>query len=184
MGILAIANWRSIYGLLAVVGMVLILALALGLDESIKSRDLNAIKPHRVIGNYLLVLNNRVFSGVPSPRLLSFGLVISATSAIALVLVSMTGAAQLLTLLPLLIINTFCDGLIAPNAIHHALESVEDTAGSAAALIGFLEMLSCSLASVLISFFFDGHTVNIMSQVMALFAIASLATYTQLQFHK
>ncbi|MGB7711606.1 MAG: hypothetical protein WBL95_19060 [Microcoleus sp.] len=108
----------------------------------------------------------------------------SATSAIALVLVSMTDAAQLLTLLPLLIINTFCDGLIAPNAIHHALESVEDVAGSAAALIGFLEMLAGSLASVLVSFFFDGHTVNIMSQVMALFAIASLATYTQLQFHK
>jgi MFS transporter, DHA1 family, multidrug resistance protein len=182
--ILAIANWRAIYGLLAVVGLVLILTIALGLDESIKSRDLNAIKPHRLIGNYLLVLNNRVFSGVPSPRLLGFGLVIAATSAIALVLVSITGVAQLLTLLPLLIINTFCDGLIAPNAIHHALESVEDVAGSAAALIGFLEMLSGSLASFLIGFFFDGHTVNVMSEVRALFAIASLATYTQLQFHK
>ncbi len=233
-GILAIANWRSIYGLLAVGGLILLLAIALGLDESIKSRDLNAIKPHRLIGNYLRVLNNRVFigyalvdalsfgclfayvaasslvminvlgistttygliyastgigivagsfisgllnnRGVPSPRLLGFGLVISATSAITLVLISMTGAAQLLTLLPLLIINTFCYGLIAPNAIHHALESVEDIAGSAAALIGFLEMLCGSLASVLVSLFFDGHTVNVMSQVMALFAIASLA---------
>ena len=242
-GILAIANWRSIYGLLAVGGLILLLAIALGLDESIKSRDLNAIKPHRLIGNYLRVLNNRVFigyalvdalsfgclfayvaasslvminvigistttyglifaltgigivagsflsgllnnRGVPSSRLLGFGLVISATSAITLVLVSMTGAAQLLTLLPLLIINTFCYGLIAPNAIHHALESVEDTAGSAAASIGFLEMLGGSLASVLVSFLFDGHTVNVMSEVMALFAIASLATYSQVRFNK
>ncbi len=242
-GILAISSWRGIYGLLAVGGLILILIIALGLDESIKSRDLNALKPHRLIGNYLRVLNNRVFigyalvdalsfgclfayvaasslvminvlgistttyglifastgigivagsflsgllnnRGVPSPRLLGFGLVISATSAIILVLVSMTGAAQLLTLLPLLIINTFCYGIIAPNAIHHALESVEDTAGSAAALIGFLEMLGGSLASALVSFFFDGHTVNVMSEVMALFAIASLATYSQLQFHK
>ncbi len=242
-GILAIASWRGIYGLLAVGGLILLLIIALGLDESIKSRDLNAIKPHRLIGNYLRVLNNRVFigyalvdalsfgclfayvaasslvminvlgistttyglifaatgigivagsflsgllnnRGVPSPRLLGFGLVISATSAIALVLVSMTGVAQLLTLLPLLIVNTFCYGLIAPNAIHHALESVEDTAGSAAALVGFLEMLAGSLASALVSFFFDGHTVNVMSEVMALFAIASLATYSQLQFHK
>jgi DHA1 family bicyclomycin/chloramphenicol resistance-like MFS transporter len=242
-GILAIANWRSIYGLLAVGGLILLLAIALGLDESIKSRDLNAIKPHRLIGNYLRVLNNRVFigyalvdalsfgclfayvaasslvminvlgistttyglifaltgigivagsflsgllnnRGVPSSRLLGFGLVISATSAITLVLVSMTGAAQLLTLLPLLIINTFCYGLIAPNAIHHALESVEDTAGSAAASIGFLEMLGGSLASVLVSFLFDGHTVNVMSEVMALFAIAALATYSQVRFNK
>ncbi|MEG4918093.1 multidrug effflux MFS transporter [Microcoleus sp. B7-D4] len=242
-GILAISSWRGIYGLLAVGGLILILTIALGLDESIKSRDLNAIKPHRLIGNYLRVLNNRVFigyalvdalsfgclfayvaasslvminvlgistttyglifastgigivagsfisgllnnRGVPSPRLLGFGLAISATSAITLVLVSMTGAAQLLTLLPLLIINTFCYGLIAPNAIHHALESVEDIAGSAAASIGFLEMLAGSLASFLVSVFFDGHTVNVMSEVMALFAIASLAIYSKMQFHK
>jgi len=57
-------------------------------------------------------------------------------------------------------------------------------AGSAAAVIGALEMLGGVLASFLIGFFFDGHTVNVMSEVMALFAIASLATYTQLQFHK
>ena len=241
--ILAISNWRAIYGLLAVIGLVLILALVLGLDESIKSLDLNAIKPHRLIGNYLRVLSNRVcmgyafvnmlsfgcmfayvagsslvminvlristttyglmfastaigivaglftskilnIRGIPSARLLSFGLVIAATSAIALVVVSVSGAAQLLTLLPLLIINTFCYGLIAPNAIHNALQSVEEMAGSAAAVIGALEMLGGVLASFLIGFFFDGHTVNVMSEVMALFAIASLATYSQLQFYK
>jgi drug resistance transporter, Bcr/CflA subfamily len=241
--ILAIANWRAIYGLLAVVGLVLILALALGLDESIKSRDLNAIKPHRLIGNYLRILSNQVcigyalvnmlsfgcmfayvagsslvminvlristttyglmfastaigivaglftskilnIRGIPPARLLSFGLVFAATSAIALVVVSVSGAAQLLTLLPLLIINTFCYGVIAPNAIHNALQSVEDTAGSAAASIGFLEMLGGSLASVLVSFLFDGHTVNVMSEVMALFAIAALATYSQVRFNK
>ncbi|NQE32785.1 multidrug effflux MFS transporter [Microcoleus asticus] len=242
-GVLAIANWRAIYGVLAVGGLVLILAIALGLDESIKSRDVNALKPHRLIENYLRVLSNRVCigyalvnalsfgcmfayvagsplvmlkvlgiskttygllfastaigtmagsflsgqlntRGVPPARLLGFGLALAATSAIALVVVSVSGAAQVLTLLPLLIINTFCYGLIAPNAIHNALHSVPEMAGSAAAIIGFLRMLAGALASALIGFFFDGHTVNVMSEVMALFAIASLATYTQLQFHK
>jgi Major Facilitator Superfamily. len=126
-------------------------------------------------------LNTR---GVPPARLLGFGLALAATSAIALVVVSVSGAAQVFTLLPLLIINTFCYGLIAPNAIHNALQSVPEIAGSAAAVIGFLRMLAGALASALIGFFFDGHTVNVMSEVMALFAIASLATYTQLQFHK
>jgi|GEM_PF-2250790 len=235
-GILAIASWRGIYGVLAVGGLVLILAIALGLDESIKSLDINALKPHRLIGNYLRVLNNRVFigyalvdalsfgclfayvaasslvmidilgisttyglifastgigivagsfvsellknRGVPSPRLLGFGLVSSATSAITIVLVLMTGAAQLFTL-HLLIINTFCYGLIAPNAIYHALQLVENIAGSAAAVIGFMEMLGGSFASLLISFLFDRHTVNVMSEVMALFAMA--ITYTQIQ---
>lgn len=241
--VLKIANWRAIYGVLAIVGLVLILAIALGLEESIKSRDINALKTHRLLGNYLHILSNRVFfgyalvdalsfgcmfayvagsslvivkvlglstttygllfastaigllagsflsgilnsRGMSSTGLLSFGLVLGATTAIALVFVSVTGAAQLLTLLPLLIINTFCYGLIAPNAIHHALQSVEGMAGSAGAVIGFMEMLSGSLASFMIGFFFDGHTVNVMSEVMALFAIASLATYTPLQFHK
>jgi MFS transporter, DHA1 family, multidrug resistance protein len=242
-GVLAIANWRAIYVILAVVGLILMLTIAIGFDESIKRRDINALKPHRLIGNYLRVLSNRVCigyalvnalsfgcmfayvagsslvmlnvldistttygllfastaisilagsflsgvlntRGVSSARLLGFGLVIAATSAIALVLVSVTGAAQLLTLLPLLIINTFCYGLIAPNAIHYALHSVEDMAGSAAAVIGFLDILGGSLASFLVGFFFDGHTVNVMSEVMALFALAALATYIQLQFHK
>jgi len=31
---------------------------------------------------------------------------------------------------------------------------------------------------------FDGHTVNVMSEVMALFAIAALATYSQVRFNK
>jgi DHA1 family bicyclomycin/chloramphenicol resistance-like MFS transporter len=242
-GVLAIANWRAIYGILAVGGLVLVLAIALGLDESIKSRDVNALEPHRLVGNYLRVLSNRVCMGyalvnalsfgcmfayvagsplvmlkvlgistttygllfastaigimagsflsgrlntlgVPPARLLGFGLALAATSAIALVVVSVSGAAQVLTLLPLLIINTFCYGLIAPNAIHNALQPLPEMAGSAAAVIGFLRMLAGALASALIGFFFDGHTVNVMSEVMALFAIASLATYTQGRYNQ
>ncbi|CAD5923986.1 MULTISPECIES: multidrug effflux MFS transporter [Planktothrix] len=239
--VLVIANWRAIYGVLAVGGLVLLLAIALGLDETIKSRDVNALKPHRLIGNYLRIFSNRVCIGyalvnalsfgcmfayvagsplvmlkvlgistttygllfastaigimagsflsgrlntlgVPPARLLGFGLALAATSAIALVVVSVSGAAQVLTLLPLLIINTFCYGLISPNAIHNALQPLPEIVGSAAAVIGFLRMLAGALASAMIGFFFDGHTVNVMSEVMALFAIASLATYTQVRY--
>lgn len=242
-GVLALANWRAVYGVLAVGGLVLTLAIALGLDESIKSRDVNALKPHRLVGNYLRVLSNRVCvgyalvnalsfgcmfayvagsplvmlkvlgistttygllfaltaigimagsflsgrlntRGVPPGRLMGFGLLLAAISAITLVAVSVSGAAQVQTLLPLLIINTFCYGLIAPNAMHNALQLVPEIAGSAAAVIGFLRMLGGATASALVAFLFDGHTVNVMSEVMALLAIASLATYTQLQFHQ
>jgi MFS transporter, DHA1 family, multidrug resistance protein len=241
--VLEIADWRAIYGLLAIGGIVLMSAILFGIDESIPIRQMKSLKPDRLIRNYLLIFNNRTFiryalvdalsfgclfayitgsslvmtnilglstttyglifaftasgilvgsfmsgqlntRGVPSTRLLSLGLVMSATSAILLVLVCTAGVPQLIALLPLLTINTFCYGIIAPNAIHHALESVEDIAGSVAAAIGFMEMLFGSLASILISFFFDGQTVTIMAQVMALFSIASLATYTQLKLNK
>ncbi len=72
-GVLAIANWRAIYGILAVGGLVLIPAIALGLDESIKSRDVNALKPHRLIGNYLRIFSNRVCIGYALVNALSFG---------------------------------------------------------------------------------------------------------------
>lgn len=240
-GLLAIASWRVIYGLLAVGGLVLVLTVALGLSESIKSRDISAIKPRRVIKNYVSVLSNRIClsyalvsalsfgcmfayvagsplvmlkvlglstttygllfaltafgimagsflngqlstRGISSARLLSFGLVLAATSAVALVLVSTSGVAQVMTLMPLLILNTFCYGLIAPNAIHNALEPVPEIAGVAAALVGFLRMLAGAMASALIGFLFDGHTAFAMSGLMAVFAIASFATYARLRF--
>ena len=242
-GLLAIANWRAIYGLLALGGLVLVIAVALGLNESIKNRNVNALKLDQLIGNYQRFVNNRVclgyalvntfsfgcmFSyvassplvmlkvlgisntafglifastaigimagsllsgllnarGVSSTRLMSFGLVLCATSSIALILVSVTGVGQVITLVPLLIINTFCHGLIAPNAIHNALHLIPEIAGTVAAAIGFLQMLGGALASALIAFLFDGHTVNAMSEVMASFAIAALATYSLLQSHK
>jgi len=242
-GMLEISNWRAIYGLLATGGLILVLTIALGMNESIKNQDINALKRDRLIGNYLHILSDRgcigyalvnafsygcMFSYVagsplvlinilgisnatfglifaltavgimagsflsgrlnarslPSTRLISFGLVLSATSAIVLVVVSANGVTQVLTLLPLLIINTFCYGLVTPNIIHNALQSVPEMAGSASATIGFLRMLSGTLASSLVAFLFDGHTVNIMPEIMCFFAIASLITYSQLQFHK
>ncbi|HEY9614796.1 hypothetical protein [Allocoleopsis sp.] len=57
-----------------------------------------------------------------------------------------------------------------------------EIAGVASALVGFMRMLVGAMASALISFLFDGHTAFAMSGVMALFAIASLATYARLRF--
>jgi DHA1 family bicyclomycin/chloramphenicol resistance-like MFS transporter len=238
-GVVAIASWRFIYGLLSVGGFVLVLTIAFGLGESIKSLDVNALQPRRLIENYLRVITNRVClgyalvnalsfgcmfayvagsplvmlkvlgvstttygllfastaigimvgsflngrlntHGVSSARLLYVGLMLAATSAVALVLVTVTGAAQVTTLMPLLILNTFCYGLVAPNAMHNAIQPVPEIAGIAAAVVGFLRMLGGALASALIGFLFDGHTANAMSEVMALFAISALAIYASI----
>ncbi len=238
--ILAIANWRAIYGFLAVGGMLLVLIVAIGLGESIKSRDLSALKPRQLIGNYIQLLSNPIYLGyaminaltfgcmfayvagsplvmlkvlgistttygllfaltacgimagsflngrltslgISSARLLSVGLVLSATSSVALVILSVSGWAGVTTLMPCLIINTFCAGLIPPNAIFSALMVGAEATGIATALIGFLQMLAGAISSALIGFFFDGHTTYAMSGVMALFAIAALAIYAKIQ---
>ena len=123
-------------------------------------------------------LNGRLsIHGVLPSRLLIVGLVTATASALALVVVSLSGAAQVITLMPLLVINTFCRGIISPNAIHGAIQPVPESAGVAAAIVGFMQMLCGAVASGLVAFLYDGHTAIAMSGVMALFAIASLITY-------
>lgn len=115
--------------------------------------------------------------GVLPSRLLIVGIVTAAASALALVVVSLSGAAQVITLMPLLVINTFCFGIISPNATHGAIQPVPESAGVAAAVVGFMQMLCGAVASGLVAFLYDGRTAIAMSGVMALFAIASLITY-------
>ncbi len=172
--ILTIANWRSIYGVLAVGGLVLVGTIAIGFGESIAYRDRSMIAPRRLMSNYFRVLSNRIcvgyalvnalsfgcmfayvagspllliqilgisttlygwffastafaimagsflngrlsVRGVPPSRLLKVGLTLAVVSALALVLISISNHVRVITLLPLLVLNTFCFGLIPPT---------------------------------------------------------------------
>lgn len=237
--VLVLANWRAIYGVLALGGFLLVLTVAFGLSESLPNPDLTAIQPHRLIKNYTRILTNPIclgyalvnalnfgcmfayvagsplvmlevfgvstttygwlfastafgimvgsflngrlsLRGVLPSRLLIVGLVTATISAVALAIVSVTGIAQVSTLMPLLILNTFCRGIISPNAMHGAIQPVPESAGVAAAVVGFLQMLSGAVASGLVAFLYDGKTAIAMSSLMAIFAIASLAAYIAL----
>jgi len=235
--ILTISDWRSIYGVLAIGGFVLVMSIAIGFEESIPHHDQSAIAPRRLMSNYRRVLGDRIcvgyalvnglsfgclfayvassplvmidilgistalygwffastalaimagsllngrlsVRGVPPSRLLKVGLTLAVASAIALVLVSISNNVGGETLMPLLILNTFCFGLIAPNAKHEALQPLPEVAGVAAAVLGFTQMLlGGTLASALVAFLYDGRTATAMTSVMTLFALASLATY-------
>ena len=116
--------------------------------------------------------------GIPPSRLLKVGLTLAVASAIALLLVSISNNVRVATLIPLLVLNTFCFGLISPNAKHGALQPLPEVAGVAAAVLGFTQMfLGGTLASALVTFLYDGRTATAMTGVMALFSIASLAAY-------
>lgn len=115
---------------------------------------------------------------IPPSRLLKVGLTLAVVSAIALLFVSIGDRIHVLTLVPLLILNTFSFGLIAPNAKHGVLQPLPEIAGVAAAVLGFTQMLlGGTVASMLVAFFYDGRTANAMTSVMTLFAVASLVVY-------
>ncbi|MFN6494855.1 MAG: multidrug effflux MFS transporter [Nostoc sp. DedQUE03] len=234
--LLAIAGWRTIYGILAVGGLLLLLSVTLGLNESLANYDEDAIKPSRLIKNYRRILSNQIclgyvlvnalsfgcmftyvagsplvlinvfkvpitiyawlfastafgimvgsflngrlsIRGVSPSRLLTFGLMTAVISSVALAIISISGAAQVITLMPLLVLNTFCLGIISPNAIHGAIQPLPEIAGVAAATVGFVQMFCGALASALVAFLYDGRTAIAMCSLMAVFAIASLIAY-------
>ncbi|MEH2000925.1 MAG: hypothetical protein V7L00_19625 [Nostoc sp.] len=49
------------------------MSVAFGLTESLAGRDLDAIKPHRLIKNYRRILSNRICLGYALVNALSFG---------------------------------------------------------------------------------------------------------------
>jgi DHA1 family bicyclomycin/chloramphenicol resistance-like MFS transporter len=127
-------------------------------------------------------LNGRLsVRGVPPSRLLKVGSRLAVASAIALLLVSISNNVRVATLMPLLVLNTFCFGLIAPNAKYGALQPLPEVAGVAAAVLGFMQMLlGGTLASVFVAFLYDGRTATAMTSVMMLFALASFAAYANI----
>ncbi|MDZ7959894.1 MAG: multidrug effflux MFS transporter [Aulosira sp. DedQUE10] len=91
--VLAIASWRAIYGVLAVGGLLLVLAVALGLSESLERRDVNAIKPHRLINNYWHILSNPICLGYALVNALTFGCMFAYVAGSPLVMLNVFGVS-------------------------------------------------------------------------------------------
>ncbi len=159
-----------------VAGSPLVLIDILGVSTTVYSGFFAATAFAIMAGSFA---NGQLSTRNVSPsQLLKVGLMLAVTSAVALAIVSIGNEVRVSTLLPLLVLNTFSFGLIAPNAKHGALQPLPEIAGVAAAVLGFTQMLlGGTIASALVAFFYDGRTANAMTNVMTLFAIASLVVY-------
>ncbi len=114
---------------------------------------------------------------VPANTLLTLGLTLSLTAAVLLVIVTHTTLASVTTILPLLVLNTFCSGFIAPNAAQGALHPMPDIAGAASAVLTSTRMMAGAIAGLLAAWLFDGHSAHAMAELMTLFSAASFAVY-------
>jgi DHA1 family bicyclomycin/chloramphenicol resistance-like MFS transporter len=115
--------------------------------------------------------------GVPGPTLIATGLVTSTLASLAILGLAHTPAVSVATILPLLVANAFCLGLVGPNTNQGAMHPMPDIAGVAAALLGSGRMMVGAMASVLVSILFDGRTAHAMGLTMSIFSLASLAVY-------
>lgn len=89
--VLITTDWRSIYGVLAVGGSMLLIAIATGFGESIPHCDKTAIAPRCLIHNYFLVLGDRICVGYALVNGLSFGCMFAYVAGSPLVLIDVLG---------------------------------------------------------------------------------------------
>jgi DHA1 family bicyclomycin/chloramphenicol resistance-like MFS transporter len=123
-------------------------------------------------------INGRLSArGVPGPTLIGIGLAASVAASLAILGLAHTTLVSVGTILPLLVLNTFCLGFVGPNTNQGAMHPLPDIAGIAAAIMGSGRMIVGAVAGVLVSLTFDGHSAHAMGLTMSLFALAALAVY-------
>ena len=115
--------------------------------------------------------------GLSPVRLLWFSLLAAATSSTVLAVLVALGFNVLSVLVPLLIMTVFCRGLTAPNAQHMALEPMPDYAGTAAAAVGVVQIVTGAAGSALVAVLFPFLGPLSMTGVMAVCAVAALALW-------
>lgn len=232
---LGLVGWRPVYLILAAAGIVLVVAVAVGVAES-RPAATTGYAPQRMQAAYHTVLSNYRFAGLAAVNALSFGAMFAyiagssvvlmgdlhlsastyaaffactaasltagawtsgrraragvspqrllwislSTAALTAVLLTLFLAAHIETLallIPLLLVNLFCRGLTAPNAQHMALEPMREQAGTAAAAVGVMQILTGALASALVALLLPRFGPLGMTSVMAALAVGSLALW-------
>ena len=119
--------------------------------------------------------------GVGTRQLLWAGLGGGAAAAVAFAFLA---AAKLLTLpvvLVLLVSSSFFRGRTSPNAQHVALEPMREHAGTAAAALGVLQILTGAAASAGVALLLSSLGPGAMSHVMAVCTVSALAIWIVIQ---
>jgi DHA1 family bicyclomycin/chloramphenicol resistance-like MFS transporter len=115
--------------------------------------------------------------GIPSSRILAWGLSLGSVSTLALVALSLTGHDGVGALLPLLMVSNATYGLVGPNATHEALQPMPEAAGIASAVLRCIQMVAGAGASALVPALYNGHSSAAMTGVMAGCSVSALLVF-------
>jgi DHA1 family bicyclomycin/chloramphenicol resistance-like MFS transporter len=124
------------------------------------------------------VLNRRLDARGATPgQLITIGLTLSTIVAMCLLVMAMTGGRSAIVVVLVMIGVALSFGLISPNAMNETLQPVPEIAGSASAVLVFIQMLAAASSSGLVVGLFDGHTAFSMALVMVCFCLLAIAAY-------
>jgi len=124
------------------------------------------------------LINGRLNSrGIAPHKLLWTGLALSSSTSVALAVLGFADALSAWSLVPLLMLNTFSFGMIAPNASHAAVEPLPEVAGAASAVVSCLMMAVGALSGSLVTLLYDGHSARAITGIMAVCTLSALSLY-------
>ncbi|MBN8453621.1 multidrug effflux MFS transporter [Accumulibacter sp.] len=103
-----------------------------------------------VVAGYLLgsLISGRLVRRLGSDRLLLIGAWVGAVAGLGMALLEFSGVHTLAAILVPMFFCTMATGLVMPNAIARALAPYPDMAGSASALMGFVQMTVAALVGI------------------------------------
>lgn len=123
-------------------------------------------------------VNNRLGSrGVSPSQMIIIGLTLSLVLAMLLLVATLAGVQSIVLVVLVMIGVALSFGLISPNAVNAAMQPVPTIAGSAAAVVVFVQLLAAGSSSALVAGLFDGHSALSMAAVMVSFCIFAIVSY-------
>jgi len=114
---------------------------------------------------------------IASRTLLGGSLATMSAAVLCVLLMTLTGAAQVLTIMAPVALAILCFGVIGPSANHEALVGLPHVAGSASGALRCLQMAIGALASTLVAFLQPlGQPVLVMASLMTATTLAAALT--------
>jgi len=108
---------------------------------------------------------------------LAWGMWLSLGAAVVASLLLVGGMLSLVSLVPFILVTSFCRGLVSPNAAHAVLEPVPGHAGVASALIGCSQTSMGAVAGAVVAWLYPALGPVGMTLAMSIFAAGALAAW-------
>jgi DHA1 family bicyclomycin/chloramphenicol resistance-like MFS transporter len=105
------------------------------------------------------------------------GIALALASAVTFVAAVLAGWNWVPGLAAILVLGTMGFGLIAPNAMHGAMQPLPSQAGAVSAMAGFVQVITQSIASAVVVSFNGSHPGVSMAVVMMVCSLGALLAY-------
>lgn len=173
--VMSVSDWRMIYAAQAVVGVILLIAGGIALEESQPVENRRSLNPSQLIGSYRMVLTDRAFIGCATLYACAFACMFAFISGAPSVLIGSLGLST--TSFSLLFGLTSCGVLLA--SLLSGRLSQRHVASRKIIASGIVLMLASALAAVLLVAAGAVTTASLMPlMALVLFAFGLLAPST------